>query len=203
MTVRTLPGLVIVGLVAGSCTQPGPDLAGAMDELEGARDELRSARDDLVEVRRELELAREAVKSAAEALERARLDVRSADPEAPPVEPVAVGEGVTCAGDRCTLERAVMDRLLTNPSELARSVRVVPHMRDGKPVGFKLYGIRPKTLANRLGFENGDTVKAVNDRPVGNVDEMMEVFVHLKEARSLAVEIERRGERKTLTIVVE
>ena len=90
-----------------------------------------------------------------------------------------------------------------SPECLMRSARLVPAMREGKAQGLKLYAIRPNTFLALLGLQNGDTVKSVNGRDLTNGEEAMNLFKVLEREKKFTVAIERRGEPKTLTIVVK
>lgn len=98
------------------------------------------------------------------------------------------------------LDRALLDRILANPAALARSARVIPSIKDGKPNGFKLYGIRPGSFPAALGFRNGDTITAVNGMDLTTPDKALEIFAKLREARRLLVAVTRRGKPIRLRI---
>jgi membrane-associated protease RseP (regulator of RpoE activity) len=98
------------------------------------------------------------------------------------------------------LSRALIDRLLSDGSALARSARLVPQFTEGKPTGWKLYAIRPSSIAARLGLVNGDTLVRVNGVPVTSVDDVRRACA--APARTIALELLRRGAPLTLTIVV-
>lgn len=92
------------------------------------------------------------------------------------------------------VSRASLDFLLENPTNLARAARVIPQVRDGKTVGMKLFGIRPKSPFGSLGFKNGDTVTLVQGQPITSPDEALKVYSGLKDAKSVELTIERRGQ---------
>lgn len=110
---------------------------------------------------------------------------------------------IDCEGDQCTLKRELLDTTLANPAQLGRSMRVVPAVRDGQTEGYKLYGIRSNTAPKLLGFENGDLVTSINGTKLDSLDTTMGVYADLREASKIEFGYERRGEAKTLTIVIE
>ena len=97
----------------------------------------------------------------------------------------------------------VVDALLANPMAMAKGVRVVPAVKDGKPSGFKLYAIRPSSLPAHLGFANGDTVRKINGTELTSADKALEVYTKLRDAKKLTVEIERRGAAMTFTYTIK
>lgn len=82
--------------------------------------------------------------------------------------------------------------------DVARQVQVIPDIKNGKPVGFKLYAIRPASLFAALGFMNGDTLAKVNGFELTSADKALEVYTKLREATSLEVEVVRHGQKLTL-----
>jgi len=101
------------------------------------------------------------------------------------------------------ITRSIVDSVLANPMAVAKGARVVPAIKDGKPSGFKLYAIRPRSVWARIGLANGDTLVAINGFDLTSADRALEVYTKLREAKSLAVDIERRGKPLTLNIVIK
>jgi S1-C subfamily serine protease len=102
-----------------------------------------------------------------------------------------------------TVPRAIIDKLLANPMSFATSVRAVPAVKNGKPDGFKLYAIRPSSLFARLGFENGDTINAINGHELTSADKVLETYTKLRTASELAIDLTRRGHNMSLEISIK
>lgn len=134
--------------------------------------------------------------------------------EPPPAEPAPVAETTDATGDlqaamdagirriddvTYEIDRALIDRLLGNPTAVAKSARVVPSVLDGKPNGFKLYAIRPSSLYARIGILNGDTLTGVNGLELSSAEKALEAYTHVRDASRLSVAITRRGKPITLT----
>lgn len=98
--------------------------------------------------------------------------------------------------------QAVVDAMLANPMTFAKGARVVPSIKNGAPNGFKLYAIRPNSLFARLGFANGDTLKAINGHALTSADKALEIYTKLSAATRLAFEIDRRGQPVRLVISI-
>lgn len=130
--------------------------------------------------------------------------VASAAPmHTPPPPPInaALGDidhGVTCSGNACTVDRSLVEKLLSNTTMLATSARFVPSIKDGKPNGFKLYAIRPQSIFGKIGLQNGDTIKAINGSEMTTPDAALALYTKLRNASHLSVQVERRGETVTL-----
>ena len=119
---------------------------------------------------------------------------------APPIN-AALGDidhGVNCSGNACTVDRSLVEKLLSNTTMLATSARFVPSIKDGKPNGFKLYAIRPQSIFGKIGLQNGDTIKAINGSEMTTPDAALALYTKLRNASHLSVQVERRGETVTL-----
>jgi type II secretion system protein C len=130
---------------------------------------------------------------------------------APPSPPMAAGDAnmgdipdssVRCSGNNCTVERALVEKLLANTAMLATSARFVPSIKDGKPNGFKLYAIRPQSIFGRIGLQNGDTIKQINGSDMTTADAALSLYTKLRNASHLSVQVERRGETVALDYTI-
>lgn len=142
------------------------------------------------------------------------IDQDGAPPPAPAVNPAVasvepqpgdptglepeIEKGIRCTGNACQIERSLVDKVLANTTALATSARFVPHIKDGKPAGFKVYAIRPGSVFAKLGMQNADLVKAINGLDMSTPDKALEAYTKLKTASHLTMLVERRGENVTL-----
>ena len=113
-----------------------------------------------------------------------------------------IDKGVNCSGNACTVDRSLVEKLLSNTTMLATSARFVPSIKDGKPNGFKLYAIRPQSIFGRIGLQNGDTIKAINGSEMTTPDAALGLYTKLRNASHLSVQVERRGETVTLDYTI-
>lgn len=110
---------------------------------------------------------------------------------------------ITCEADgRCEMSRADLDAFLASPATLLRQLRILPHLKDGKPIGVKLFGIRPRSLAAQLGFKNGDVLHTINGYTVGSPDKALAAYSKLKDAETLSFALTRRGEDATIELKI-
>lgn len=101
-------------------------------------------------------------------------------------------DSINCPNENlCTVERAFVESLISNPMALAKQARIVP-AKDGE-VGFKFYGIRRGSLPKLLGLKNGDKLVAVNGEDLVGIDQAMGLYGKLRRASNLQVTIERKG----------
>lgn len=95
------------------------------------------------------------------------------------------------------IRRSRVDALIADPMELVKTVRIVPEPDHG---GFKLQDIKPGSVVAQLGFHNGDAIRGVNGMNVSTPDEGLQVYMQLKSATRLTIDLERHGTPMQLTI---
>jgi general secretion pathway protein C len=100
------------------------------------------------------------------------------------------------------IDRGLVDKVLADPTTVARSARIVPSIKDGKANGFKLYAIRPNSAFAQIGMQNGDTIQAVNGFEMSSPDKALEVYTKVKSATSLSIQVLRRGQSVTMDYTI-
>jgi type II secretion system protein C len=104
--------------------------------------------------------------------------------------------GVSKEGNKFVVEQALIDKMLENPEQLYSQIRAVPHKgTDGKIDGYRLSGIRRKSVFHKLGIKNGDIVHGVNGAPLTSMSSAMDSFNSLKNERSFSFDVSRRNKR--------
>jgi len=112
--------------------------------------------------------------------------------------------GITKTGDYSyKIERGALEGWLDNPVCFGRQARIVPYMQDGVVTGFKLFAIRPNTLYSKLGIKNGDVILEINGVKMTNPEDALKVYQEVKDAKTVTMEILRRGKSKTLKYQIE
>jgi len=112
-------------------------------------------------------------------------------------------DAIKCESENaCTIDRAWLEGVLSNPASLTKQARMMPSVKDGETRGFKFYGIRPDSLPKLLNIKNGDLITAVNGTELKSMDGAMSLYAKLRRASNLQITIERKGEtiNKELTI---
>jgi general secretion pathway protein C len=97
------------------------------------------------------------------------------------------------------IDKSLVAKVLENPMSVAKGARVVPAIKNGKPDGFKLYAIKPGSLIDRLGFKNGDTLRAINGFALTSADKALEAYAKVRDATEIQVTVGRAGQNVTLT----
>jgi len=74
-----------------------------------------------------------------------------------------------------------------------RDARIVPAFKDGKPVGFKLFSVRPGSLYTKLGLQERDIIQRVNGITLDSPERSLEAYAQLDTATRVEVDIDRGG----------
>lgn len=111
--------------------------------------------------------------------------------------------GVTkLSGTDYRVERAEVDKSLTNLNEVATQARIVPSFRNGKANGFKLFSIKPGSIYSKIGLQNGDVIQKINGYDMNSPDRALEIYTKLRDATSLTIELMRGGNVQTMNYAI-
>ena len=195
------------------------DATSKVDEVAAWATARREEEERKRKEREELRAERDARRAELEAKRTERREARRKLREAAGEDPLApsprlgedetaelISEGIRCeppgeTQQLCSIDKALVEELLSNPARLSKQARVVPRVRDGEADGFKLYGIRPGSVPKALGMKNGDTVRMVNGSALLSIDDAMAMYMKLRKANQLELEIERKG--KVFDLVID
>lgn len=96
-------------------------------------------------------------------------------------------------------ENTVND-LMGNLPQIMRDARAVPNIGpDNRIDGFKMLEIKPNSIFEKLGLQNGDIVRRVNDEDLNSVEKGMSLFTALRNEKTISIDIDRSGSRLNYT----
>lgn len=98
------------------------------------------------------------------------------------------------------ISRDDLNRATANLNNLASEARIVP---DKKESGFKIFSIRPGSLWQKIGVQNGDVIKSINGIDLSSPDKALEAYSRLRNANKLSLDVVRRGKKETLEYSVD
>jgi general secretion pathway protein C len=109
--------------------------------------------------------------------------------------------------DRVRLLKEVSEQKPDQPNRrksILTQARIVPRYgENGQLSGLQLSAIRPESLLEDAGFQNGDLVVTVNGTDLSDPSQGLKVFRELESAQSFAVDVERGGEILTVEYEAE
>ena len=98
------------------------------------------------------------------------------------------------------LAREYRDRVYTNPSSLAEVLRIAPQTEGGQLVGYRISPGRDEEQFAQLGFQPEDVIVAVNNIPLDDPAQALEVYKIMRTAREASFAIIREGEPVDLVV---
>jgi len=96
-------------------------------------------------------------------------------------------------------DRKRFDQAMEHLDEIGRQVRIVPHLSEGKCIGFKLFAVRTSGIFAAAGLRSGDIVTRVNGVALDSPGKLDSKVLLPAGADRLEVELLRNGE--TLKLV--
>jgi len=103
---------------------------------------------------------------------------------------------LTCEGHTCHVSQAFIDMVLGDPAALLDdSTRLREATRQGQVVGMKFTAVSPGSLADRLGFQSGEVIVAVDGLPFRNLDEFVAAASEIFDAETVTVTTEHGNQQ--------
>jgi hypothetical protein len=106
------------------------------------------------------------------------------------------------AEHRYDIKRQTLDLALGNFGLLARSVLAAPEVRDGRPMGFRLFAIKADGPFAKLGLQNDDVLVSISGLDLATPEHALDAYGKLKTARHLVLGLVRNGQPTTLEYTI-
>lgn len=97
------------------------------------------------------------------------------------------------------LNREKVEHSLENPEKLLTDARLLPHFRDGKQEGFRMFEVKRGGIYESLGLRNGDILLRVNDLDIANPEVAIQAMTAMRGLDRVNLDIIRRGETLSMT----
>ena len=99
------------------------------------------------------------------------------------------------------VKKTDIDNAFKNMEEMLTQIRIRPHFSSGKPDGFMVSRIKPDSIFQKMGMQNGDIVQGVDNQPIKSPDEMMKLYKGLKSGSEIMLNIKRKGRQEELRYI--
>ncbi len=101
------------------------------------------------------------------------------------------------------LTQRELRNILDNPGAYAgKGFRMKPVVNDGSIIGMQVQLSSLGHPLARLGIQNGDIVKSLNDEPLNGPEALTSIYRTLRNTSSLRFEVERGGQPQTVQITL-
>jgi general secretion pathway protein C len=106
--------------------------------------------------------------------------------------------GVVAVDDnRWKISKTVIDGARANLNSLLQSARMVPQVKNGKTVGFKLVELEKGSLLEQIGLKVGDLIVEINQVQLNSPEKALQVFQQVREANNITLGLIRNGNPET------
>jgi len=100
------------------------------------------------------------------------------------------------------VDRREVEHSIENLNTVITQMRAVPYLRDGKSLGFRVFNIRPNSLFERMGLENGDVIQNVNGNELSSPTQALGLLDSVQSADEIVVNLLRNDEPHTMTYTI-
>lgn len=100
-------------------------------------------------------------------------------------------------GGRWQISKAVAERARNNLNSLLQTARVVPEVRKGNTVGFKLVELKRGSLLEKVGLQVGDLLVEINDVELNSPEKALQIFQQVRDANNISLGLIRNGQPRT------
>jgi type II secretion system protein C len=104
--------------------------------------------------------------------------------------PNARGNLERLAENRFAVDRSEVQNLATNPSALFSQARILPKYEGGQMIGVQVSAIKPGSLFEQAGLENGDTITEINGQPVSGPEGAPQLFQKLTQGGDIRLRLQ-------------
>lgn len=108
----------------------------------------------------------------------------------PARRPTARGSLERLAENRFAVDRSEIQNLATNPSALFSQARILPKYEGGQMVGVQVSAIKPGSLFEQAGLQNGDTITEINGQPVNGPEGAPQLFQKLTQGGDIRLGVQ-------------
>ena len=117
--------------------------------------------------------------------------------EEPPIHEGQAAGIRSVARNKWVLDKRELTGALENISRLLTQARLIPNFTAGRPDGFKVVSITPRSFYEKIGLQNGDVLQRINGVDVKDPQSFLVVFQQLKEENNFSLDLLRNNSKET------
>ena len=112
-------------------------------------------------------------------------------------------QGFEKNGDTLTVNRELKDELVNNNlNKILMQAAAVPHIKEGRLIGFQLLEIDNGSIFEVAGFKDGDVITHINEQPINDAGRAIKALSTLKTAASASFNYLRQDQSHELVIKI-
>ncbi len=103
------------------------------------------------------------------------------------------------ADNKFLIDRRELESTVANINEVFTQARAVPYFENGKTVGFRVFAIKPGSVFEKIGLQNGDVINRVNGVELTDPTKAISLFTELQNEGHIAVDLQRNKQAKNFS----
>jgi general secretion pathway protein C len=103
------------------------------------------------------------------------------------------------ADNKFLIDRRELEQTVANINEVFTQARAVPFFENGKTVGFRVFAIKPGSVFEKIGLQNGDVINRVNGVELTDPTKAISLFTELQNEGHIAVDLQRNKQSKNFS----
>ncbi len=108
------------------------------------------------------------------------------------------GEGIVPVSEgRWQISKTVADNARANLNSLLQTARVIPEVKNGNTIGFKLVELQRGSLLEKIGLKVGDLIVEINQVKLNSPEKALQIFQQVREANNISLGLMRNGQPRT------
>lgn len=104
------------------------------------------------------------------------------------------------------LNKQLLDRELQNLPKVLQDAKAVPYVApesSGEISGFKIVAVKPGSVYQKLGIQQGDVIKGVNGEAINSPQKAMELYQTIKKGGPVEIQLMRKGQPQNMFYQLE
>ncbi len=115
-------------------------------------------------------------------------------------KPDVAGGGSKACQDVTLSSDFVRKELGPGGSKITTAANIVPNLKGGVPVGFKIFAIKGGSLFSRICLKNQDIIQSVNDVSLQQLDKGFAIYDAFQNAREVRINFLRAGNPMSVVV---
>jgi general secretion pathway protein C len=103
------------------------------------------------------------------------------------------------ADNKFLIDRRELESTVANINEVFTQARAVPFFENGKTVGFRVFAIKPGSVFEKIGLQNGDVINRVNGVELTDPTKAISLFTELQNEGHIALDLQRNKQAKNFS----
>jgi hypothetical protein len=95
------------------------------------------------------------------------------------------------------LDRASLPANTRDLKRILLQARIVPSVKQGRTVGFRITGISRGSIYEKIGLRNGDVLRRVNMQKLDDPAKLFKLYQEMKNKRHISILLSRNGQNQT------